>query len=68
MRSVEQFPLQGSSDPWKVHQSYLRDLVDLRARRIDDGRLIFARVAPASGSASKDLRAANRDQPLSTRG
>ena len=64
MRSVDQFPLQGSRDPWQVHQSYLRDLVNLRGRRIDDGRLMFARVTPSSVAAPTERRAANRDQPL----
>jgi cation diffusion facilitator CzcD-associated flavoprotein CzcO len=30
LRSVDQFPKQGSRAPWRVHQNYARDLVALR--------------------------------------
>ncbi len=50
-RSVEEFPRQGSAEPWKVHQNYLRDLRALRYRSVDDGRLAFGRP-PASTSTS----------------
>jgi cation diffusion facilitator CzcD-associated flavoprotein CzcO len=46
-RAVDAFPRQGAHDPWKVHQSYLRDLALLR-KPIDDARLIFGGVAPAA--------------------
>ena len=45
-RAVDEFPKQGSREPWKVHQNYFRDLLALRHRSIDDGRLVFGR-APA---------------------
>jgi cation diffusion facilitator CzcD-associated flavoprotein CzcO len=51
-RAVDAFPKQGSRDPWKVHQSYLRDLVGLRARPVDDARLVFGGVAPAAARAA----------------
>ena len=40
-RSLNQFPVQGSSSPWRLNQNYLRDLLDLRFGRLDDGVLQF---------------------------
>lgn len=34
-------PLQGASDPWRVHQNYLRDMLLIRFGRIADGTLRF---------------------------
>ncbi|HVV85549.1 MAG TPA: NAD(P)/FAD-dependent oxidoreductase [Kofleriaceae bacterium] len=56
-RAVGDFPRQGAADPWKVHQSYLRDLVALRHAPFDDGRLVFAR-APVSRAHRASARAA----------
>ena len=41
LRAVDAFPRQGARDPWKMHQSYLRDVVGFRAKPIDDARLVF---------------------------
>ncbi|TKD50303.1 flavin-containing monooxygenase [Sphingomonas baiyangensis] len=35
-RAMERFPKQGARAPWKLHQSYARDLLALRFGRIDD--------------------------------
>ena len=43
-RSLHLFPQQGSKPPWRLHQNYLRDLVDLRWSRIDDGVLVFTQA------------------------
>ncbi len=37
LRSVDQFPKQGSKAPWKLHMSYPRDLVALRHGPVTDG-------------------------------
>ncbi|HEV2062805.1 MAG TPA: NAD(P)/FAD-dependent oxidoreductase [Solirubrobacteraceae bacterium] len=37
MRSLDQFPKQGSKAPWRVHQNYARDLVALRHGPVTDG-------------------------------
>lgn len=42
-RSIHHFPRQGSRDPWRFHQNYLRDMFILRHGRIDDGHLRFSR-------------------------
>jgi thioredoxin reductase len=40
-RSLDQFPVQGSRVPWRLNQNYLRDLLDLRFRGLNDGMLQF---------------------------
>jgi monooxygenase len=44
-RSVHLLPKQGSTHPWKVHQSYLRDYRALKMSDIDDSIMEF--TAPA---------------------
>lgn len=44
-RSLDQFPVQGSSTPWRLNQNYLRDLLDLRFGRLEDGVLQFLGAA-----------------------
>ena len=44
-RSLYQFPVQGNRTPWRLNQNYLRDLLDLRFGRLNDGVLQF--VGPA---------------------
>jgi cation diffusion facilitator CzcD-associated flavoprotein CzcO len=41
-RSIHLFPKAGSKVPWKLHQNYARDLLNLRFGRLDDGVLEFA--------------------------
>jgi cation diffusion facilitator CzcD-associated flavoprotein CzcO len=41
-RSLARFPRQGSRVPWKLYQSYLRDLVMLRHRSVIENDLVFA--------------------------
>jgi len=43
LRSVRDFPGQGSKRPWRVHQNYPLDLIDFRLRAVDDGVMRFAR-------------------------
>jgi monooxygenase len=40
-RSIHLFPKAGSKVPWKLHQNYARDLLNLRFGRLDDGVLEF---------------------------
>ena len=46
-RASEVLPKQGSKKPWKLHQNYALDLMDLRFAAIDDGALEFTRVKDA---------------------
>jgi cation diffusion facilitator CzcD-associated flavoprotein CzcO len=43
LRSIDQFPRQGSKTPWRLHQNYARDLVLLRFGAIDDEAMEFSR-------------------------
>jgi monooxygenase len=41
-RSVHLFPKQGSKAPWKLHQNYPKDIMQLRYGKVDDGVMQFA--------------------------
>ena len=41
-RALPTLPVQGTRAPWKLDQHYLKDLVTLRFRRVDDPALEFA--------------------------
>jgi monooxygenase len=47
-RSIDQFPKQGLTKPWKLHQNYALDLVALRFGSVDDGVMEFAKATAAS--------------------
>jgi cation diffusion facilitator CzcD-associated flavoprotein CzcO len=41
-RSLDQFPKQGSKEPWKLRQNYVLDIRTIRRGAIDDGAMRFA--------------------------
>jgi monooxygenase len=45
-RSLDQFPKQGSKEPWKLRQNYVLDIRTVRRGAIDDGAMRFAGGAP----------------------
>ncbi len=45
LRSLDQFPKQGSKEPWKLRQNYVFDLRSIRRGPIDDGAMQFSRPA-----------------------
>ena len=45
-RAVDRFPKQGTSFPWQVHQSYLKDYRALRLRGLVDEAMVFSNPAP----------------------
>jgi monooxygenase len=47
-RAIDQFPRQGSKDPWRREQNYARNRRATRRAPIDDPALEFSRVAPAA--------------------
>jgi cation diffusion facilitator CzcD-associated flavoprotein CzcO len=51
MRSIDQFPKQGSRAPWKVAQNYPRDIITLRHGRVDESMRFFG---PRRTAAAKD--------------
>jgi cation diffusion facilitator CzcD-associated flavoprotein CzcO len=46
-RSVDQFPKQGLTAPWRLYQNYLRDILLLHRGPLEDGALEFSAGAPA---------------------
>jgi len=46
LRSLDEFPKQGSKEPWKLRQNYVFDLRSIRRGPIDDGAMRFARTVP----------------------
>jgi monooxygenase len=42
LRSIDQFPRQGSRTPWRLHQNYARDIFTLRFSALEDGAMDFA--------------------------
>ena len=54
VRSLDKFPKQGSKEPWKLRQNYIRDIRTIRRGPLDDGNMRFSRVpAPAEATAEK---------------
>jgi len=45
LRSLDQFPKQGSKEPWKLRQNYIFDIRTIRRGPIDDGSMRFSRGA-----------------------
>ena len=56
-RAMEKFPKQGSRAPWKLHQNYARDLMDLRYAKIEDGVLAFSNPKPSAVKARAKVAA-----------
>jgi monooxygenase len=42
LRSLDQFPKQGSKEPWKLRQNYVLDIRTIRRGPIDDGAMRFS--------------------------
>ena len=45
LRSIDQFPKQGSKVPWRLHQNYAFDIRMLRFGELEDGALRFSSPA-----------------------
>jgi monooxygenase len=46
LRSLDQFPKQGSKEPWKLRQNYVLDIRTIRRGPIEDGAMRFSNPAP----------------------
>jgi hypothetical protein len=44
-RSLDKFPKQGNKKPWRLHQNYALDIIELRHSKVEDGTLIFTSPA-----------------------
>jgi monooxygenase len=42
LRSIDQFPKQGSKAPWRLHQNYALDIVNLKFSSVEDGAMQFS--------------------------
>ena len=51
-RALHELPSQGSKQPWRLHQNYIRDLRMLRHAPLEDGTMEFKSMPRHSGSAS----------------
>ena len=40
-RAKDKIPMQGKRSPWKLHQSYLNDIWEVKWKRVDDGVMCF---------------------------
>jgi len=58
-RSIDKFPRQGKESPWRVHQNYIRDLMDLKFGAVDDDAMEFSNPVdvPARAPAAKPVEA-----------
>jgi cation diffusion facilitator CzcD-associated flavoprotein CzcO len=44
LRAIEAFPKQGSKTPWRLHQNYALDIVNLRRGGVQDEAMEFSRL------------------------
>ncbi|MET0305021.1 MAG: NAD(P)/FAD-dependent oxidoreductase [Solirubrobacterales bacterium] len=54
VRSLDQIPKQGATEPWKLRQNYVFDIRTIRRGRIDDGAMRFL------GETSSEARSAEK--------
>ena len=48
-RSIHKFPKQGTREPWRLHQNYVRDILLLRRGELEDGTLRFTHAGRRPG-------------------
>ena len=53
VRAIDEFPRQGSKDPWRRKQNYLRNRMSMRRAPIADAALEFARAAPTADATAQ---------------
>ena len=53
LRSLHEFPKQGSKEPWKLRQNYVLDIRTIRRGPIDDGAMKFSAGSPDRSSREK---------------
>jgi len=57
-RALENLPKQGSKRPWRVHQNYAKDLLDLKFGKVDDGAMTFRKAGAVTRKPEPVLEAA----------
>jgi cation diffusion facilitator CzcD-associated flavoprotein CzcO len=58
LRSLDQFPKQGSKEPWKLRQNYVLDIRTIRRGPIDDGAMRFSNPAPRGSKSEPSFASA----------
>jgi monooxygenase len=53
LRAIDQFPRQGSKDPWRRQQNYARNRRSMRRAPIDDPALEFSRTAQTADATTQ---------------
>ncbi len=48
LRSINEFPKQGSKTPWRLYQNYALDIMSLRHGKLEDGAMEFRRAKVAA--------------------
>ncbi len=64
-RSIDEFPRQGLTAPWRLYQNYLRDTIMLRFGPLEDDAMELR--SPEPDAAPRDARAARRPAPAPAR-
>jgi monooxygenase len=67
LRAIDQFPKQGSQDPWRREQHYARNRKTLRRARIEDPALEFARLGQRVDPAVEPLDLRDKDVGIAER-
>jgi len=52
LRSVDELPSQGAKRPWRAHQNYAFDVLDLRLSAVEDGVMRFSRGGAPTAAAA----------------
>jgi cation diffusion facilitator CzcD-associated flavoprotein CzcO len=60
LRSIDDFPKQGSKRPWRLYQNYLRDVITLRLGKLEDGAMVLSNPPAEAAGASGEPRAQHR--------
>jgi monooxygenase len=58
LRSLDEFPKQGSKEPWKLRQNYVLDIRTIRRGPIDDGAMRFSNPSPRGSKNEPTLASA----------
>jgi monooxygenase len=56
-RSIDRFPKQGSKAPWRLHQNYALDILNLRFGSVQDGAMEFSAAPAAASEAAEPILA-----------
>lgn len=57
-RALHKFPKQGSKSPWRLHQNYLLDMLQLDFGKVDDGIMKFRRKEADDSTLDETARVA----------